>query len=170
MAMCTTEEGEMFKEPLSGSMKELNIGWMVNFIAANIVDKLPSGLQRLNISGNLEDNFTDSTVAKIVLRCPKLIELDISDCMKLTDKSLYAITRRLKALKTLSISRNYMMADFSTIKMIPSLESLNIYGLDEDTLVLPSYSNLAVNESAMSTVARPSAHGFRNSIWGVRLK
>ena len=61
-------------------LEELNLGWtnlttsMFDFICAT----LPTSLTKLNISGHRE-SLLDHHVKTIVQRCPKIVDLDLSD-------------------------------------------------------------------------------------------
>lgn len=85
----------------------LNISWTsLTAQALEIfVHNVTPDLLRLNIAG-CRQTMTDRLLAVLICRCPGLVELDISDCPKLTTDGL-KILSQLKALEYLSISRCY---------------------------------------------------------------
>lgn len=89
------------------NLKCLNISWTnLSLKALQIfVANITPGLLRLNIAG-CRNTMTDQLLADLVARCSGLVELDISDCPKLSTDGL-KILSNLKTLEYLSISRCY---------------------------------------------------------------
>ncbi|KAF9794515.1 hypothetical protein SFRURICE_011805 [Spodoptera frugiperda] len=69
-----------------------------------LVEKAPERLQRLNLGG--VRTLTDNLLAKLVDRCPRLLELDVSDCGQLTVASISSFLK-LQRLEHLAVNRCY---------------------------------------------------------------
>ncbi|EEB10412.1 S-phase kinase-associated protein, putative [Pediculus humanus corporis] len=149
-------------------LQALNISWTglsvpsLNLIAC----KVPSKLERLNISGN---------VIEIFHRCENLIELDVSDSIELTDQVINFIVKYVKRIEYLSFSRCYSIntTSFLLLKDVRSLMFLDVFGLmSEEELndLKNGMPDVAVNQFPFSSVARPTVGLRRTSIWGLKVR
>lgn len=89
-------------------LKNFNIGWS-NLERESVVllcKHLPSSIERLNISG-CKTTLLDSDVQNLVISCPYLIELDLSDAQSLTGLCVKSIANHLYKLEYLAFSRCY---------------------------------------------------------------
>lgn len=85
----------------------LNISWtnLSDSALEIFVRNITPDLLRLNVAG-CRNTMTDQLLSELIERCPALVELDISDCLKMTTDGL-KILAKLKSLEYLSISRCY---------------------------------------------------------------
>uniref|UniRef100_A0A336MLE4 CSON003285 protein n=1 Tax=Culicoides sonorensis TaxID=179676 RepID=A0A336MLE4_CULSO len=159
------------------NLRCLNISWtnLTQRALEIFVQYITPELLRLNIAG-CRTTMTDQILAALVDRCPKLVELDISDCPKLTTEGLKVLLK-LKSLEYLSISRCYTVdvpAFLTTfLKDSTSLLYLDVFGLirDENLQVLAAtFPKIGFNKFVHSSVARPTVGTRRTSIWGLRTR
>jgi len=166
ISLCRSTEDIAFSEALPTNLRELNMAWCEAMNAVDVIPLLPTNLDRLNLSGHREEQFNDESLGLLISKCPKLHELDISDCHEMTSDALIIISRGLLRLRALNISRCYYMTDFEHIRKILSLRNLSAFGLTIDTTLSP---RVKLNEELFSTVARPTVGLRRSSIWNIRL-
>lgn len=115
-----------------------------------------------------------SVVKNLIVSCPKLVELDISDCAMVTLATTNSIMN-LKHLEHLSMSRCYSIppSTFWRLAPMPSLMYLDCFGIlkEENLQLLKSNSNKTqINKFLYSSVARPTVGVRRTSIWGLRVR
>ncbi|CAH0730863.1 unnamed protein product, partial [Brenthis ino] len=156
------------------SLQSLNISWC-NLSEASLqvlVTSLPTNLQRLNISGARA--LTDDMVATLAARCPRLLELDASDCALLAARALRPLAA-LRRLEHLALSRCYLLPPHALAKLscLPALQYLEVWG----TLQAPSLAALRaalpaiqLNHFMFSAIARPTVGARRTSVWGLRTR
>ncbi|KAL1495100.1 hypothetical protein ABEB36_010571 [Hypothenemus hampei] len=178
-AMCTgiQEDGLKYLLRNCRHVRELNIAW-TNLSQPSIrliCDNLSSTMDRLNISG-CKKMMTDSHVASLVSSCPKLRELDLSDCTNITRDTMKYI-RRLENLTFIALSRCYMIPSSSILllKKLKNLSYLDIHGgyiADHELKQIHAALGNAVqiNQFKFSSVARPTVGLRRSSIWNMRVK
>uniref|UniRef100_S4PDV1 S-phase kinase-associated protein 2 n=1 Tax=Pararge aegeria TaxID=116150 RepID=S4PDV1_9NEOP len=174
MAQNVTDEG--LSAILEGciGLQSLNISWCnLNEATLNVlVEMLPQKLQRLNLSG--ARTLTDDMVAALVGRCPRLLELDLSDCSRLAVASLTALLS-LSRLEHLALSRCYLLPPHALTKLssMTALQYLEVWGM------LPTASTNAlraalpaiqINQFKFSAISRPTVGTRRTSIWGLRTR
>ncbi|XP_014607404.1 PREDICTED: S-phase kinase-associated protein 2 isoform X2 [Polistes canadensis] len=157
------------------SLTALNVAWCsLDAESVSLLCKsLPPILDRLNISG-CRKTMTDDNVKDLVKSCPKLIELDLSDCTLLTMNSAPYILN-LSLLEHLSLSRCYSIppSTFVRLAYMPCLKFLNIFGLMSDQMSKSVQSNCGdtlINKYRFSAIARPTVGVRRTSIWGLRVR
>ncbi|XP_034838976.1 S-phase kinase-associated protein 2 [Maniola hyperantus] len=156
------------------ALQSLNISWCnLNEDALQIlVELLPQKLQRLNLGG--ARTLTDDMVAALVSRCPRLLELDLSDCSRLAVASLTALLS-LSRLEHLALSRCYLLPPHALTKLrsMAALQYLEVWGM------LPTASTNAlraalpaiqINQFKFSAISRPTVGTRRTSIWGLRTR
>ncbi|XP_053622768.1 S-phase kinase-associated protein 2-like isoform X2 [Plodia interpunctella] len=156
------------------NLVSLNISWCELSAAAlqSLVASLPPRLQRLNAAG--ARGLTDDMVGQLVARCPRLLELDLSDCSQLKEEALLRI-QTLSRLEHLALSRCYLLPPQALTKLscMPALQFAELWGL------LPARSLAAlraalpavlVNQFMFSAIARPTVGAKRTSIWGLRTR
>ncbi|XP_014213892.1 S-phase kinase-associated protein 2 [Copidosoma floridanum] len=134
---------------------------------------LPSSVTRLNIAG-CKQALTDENLKDLVKKCPGLVELDLSDCSRLTENAIHAVST-LEKLEHLSFSRCYSIPTpmHCKLPLMPNLRSLDIFGLLSEDLLKAfrsKYSNVELNKFMFSSVARPTVRDKRTSIWGLRVR
>lgn len=109
LTMCegVSAMGVQIMAPKLQNLRCLNISWA--YLTTNaleiFVNQITPELLRLNISG-CRNTLTDQILTDLVRRCPGLVELDISDCPKLTTDGVKMLSQ-LNSLEYLSISRCY---------------------------------------------------------------
>ncbi len=115
-------------ESCRSTLRELNVAWtdlsLDTVTDLTLAGLLPPGLERLNLSGcreTLEDahiigltrqydrqkNWHVRYLLTVFRRCNRLLELDVSDAVQLTDNSLKSICDNLFRVESLSTSRCY---------------------------------------------------------------
>uniref|UniRef100_A0A2H1VC74 SFRICE_011414 n=1 Tax=Spodoptera frugiperda TaxID=7108 RepID=A0A2H1VC74_SPOFR len=108
----------------------LNLGWCgISEESLNVlVEKAPERLQRLNLGG--VRTLTDNLLAKLVDRCPRLLELDVSDCGQLTVASISSFLK-LQRLEHLAVNRCYSIpvTSLTQLSRMPHLQYLDVWGL-----------------------------------------
>ncbi|VDO96464.1 unnamed protein product [Soboliphyme baturini] len=177
MALCQQITSAGIKAIVSGcqELQELNVGWTnMNHCAVEYLCRhLPQSLQRINLSGCRSATLFDVDVAHLVVNCPLVTEIDISDCTDLSAATINIIIKGCAVLERLSCSRCYKIDPF-VYTMCKSLKELNIFGTIRDDCMpilqkmLPK--KLQLNISPYSSVARPTVGARRTSIWGHRVR
>ncbi|CAB3234754.1 unnamed protein product, partial [Arctia plantaginis] len=174
MAQGITAEG--LSAILTGcpGLQSLNISWCnLDEAALNVlVAKLPQKLQRLNISGTRI--MSDATVEGVCARCPRLVELDVSDCGRLTARCAAALGA-LARLEHLATSRCYMLPPHALYKLgsTPSLQYLDVWGMLQTqalSALRTALPHVQLNQFMFSAIARPTVGPRRTSIWGLRTR
>ncbi|KAL0277061.1 UNVERIFIED_CONTAM: hypothetical protein PYX00_004478 [Menopon gallinae] len=157
-------------------LQSLNISWtMLSTASLDVIAcKIPSRLERLNISG-CRKHLTDQHVLEIFCRCDNLIELDVSDSIELTNEVIYFIVKYVKTIEYLSFSRCYSIStsSFMMLKNVESLMYLDVFGLmkeEELNELKNELADVAINQFPFSSVARPTVGLRRTSIWGLRVR
>ncbi|PZC72754.1 hypothetical protein B5X24_HaOG210681 [Helicoverpa armigera] len=74
--------------------------------------------------------MTDEIIERLVLRCPRLLELDISDCGRLTSSSALSLVS-LQRLEHLALSRCYLLPATALTQLgsMPSLQYVDVWGM-----------------------------------------
>ncbi|CAG4980604.1 unnamed protein product [Parnassius apollo] len=174
MARGVTAEG--LEEILKGCvcLQSLNISWCnLNEAALQLmVATLPQKLQRLNVSG--ARIMTDEMVQKLVERCPRLLELDVSDCSRLGAPSVLSILK-LARLEHLALSRCYLLPPHVLTKLssMPSLQYVDVWGMLQSgslNALRAALPAIQINQFMFSAIARPTVGARRTSIWGLRTR
>lgn len=159
------------------NIRELNLGWTYLNAASiqYVCSHLPKCLDRLNISG-CRKLLRDQHILQLVVCCPNLRELDLSDCTSLTSEAVGHITL-LQELNFLALSRCYQVSYNSLLqlKKIRSLMYLDVHGGYVDTTELRHIqenlgSHVQINKFKFSSVARPTVGTRRSSIWNMRVR
>ncbi|XP_066157291.1 S-phase kinase-associated protein 2 [Euwallacea fornicatus] len=178
-AMCSGIYEDGLKHLLTNcrQIRELNISWTYLTAASIqfICENLPPSMDRLNFSG-CKKLMHDNCVSMLVSSCPKLRELDLSDCTALTGESVRHITL-LENLKFVSLSRCYLIPykALSSLRKLANLSYLDIHGgyiEGEDLKEVQSFlsSSVQINQFKFSSVARPTVGMRRSSIWNMRVR
>ncbi|XP_023019866.1 S-phase kinase-associated protein 2 [Leptinotarsa decemlineata] len=158
-------------------IRELNIAWtyMNSSSIQYICENLPSSMDRLNFSG-CRKLISDKNVAALVTSCPRLRELDLSDCTAITGEAVKHITV-LEDLNFLALSRCYLIPYKALLflKKVYNLSYLDIHGgyidIDELRIVQESLgAKVQINKFKFSSVARPTVGLRRSSIWNMRVR
>ncbi|XP_075236200.1 S-phase kinase-associated protein 2 isoform X2 [Lycorma delicatula] len=156
------------------SLQDLNVQWTrLNESAISVICKsINYGIKNLNLSG-CGKNINDELVEILLMRCENLIELDLSDCVQLTDLTINSLMKYVPKLSTLSLSRCYRItpALYRVLKK-PSLKVLNFFGVlhERQIQLLEMSSRVQINRFKFSTIARPTVGIRRTSIWGIRVR
>ncbi|CAH2083599.1 unnamed protein product [Euphydryas editha] len=155
-------------------LQSLNISWCnLSEAALNVlVTMLPPKLQRLNVSG--ARIMTDEMVARLVGRCPRLLELDLSDCSRLGVAALGALGA-LRRLEHLALSRCYLLPPHALTKLssMTSLQYLEVWGMLQTgslNALRSALPAIQLNQFMFSAIARPTVGARRTSIWGLRTR
>ncbi|XP_046976194.1 S-phase kinase-associated protein 2-like [Vanessa cardui] len=174
MAQGLTAEGLSCVLQGCAGLQSLNVSWCNLSEAALrvLVTQLPTKLQRLNVSG--ARLLTDDMVSALVARCPRLLDLDVSDCSRLGVASLTSLLS-LTRLEHLALSRCYLLPPHSLMQLsgMTSLQYLEVWGMLQsgslNTLrkALPA---IQLNQFMFSAIARPTIGTRRTSIWGLRTR
>lgn len=156
------------------SLQSLNISWCNLNEAALlvVVTMLPQKLQRLNISG--ARIMTDEMVGRLAARCPRLLELDLSDCSRLGVGALAALAT-LRRLEHLALSRCYLLPPHALTKLssMTSLQYLEVWGMLQSaslSALRAALPAIQLNQFMFSAIARPTVGTRRTSIWGLRTR
>ncbi|CAK1547908.1 unnamed protein product [Leptosia nina] len=176
LTMCQDINEEGAKTILKGcsGLQSLNISWC-NLSADTldvIVESLPQKLQRLNFSGARQ--MTNEMVASLVEQCPRLLELDLSDCSLLGRNALISLLP-LSRLEHLALSRCYLLPPHTLTKLssMTALQYLEVWGMLPTTSLNVLKSTLPaiqINQFMFSAIARPTVGTRRTSIWGLRTR
>ncbi|KAL0809087.1 hypothetical protein ABMA28_012715 [Loxostege sticticalis] len=156
------------------SLASLNISWCnLTEEALNVlVTMLPQKLQRLNVGG--ARIMTNEMVIKLVERCPRLLELDLSDCSRVSGSGVQAV-QALTRLEHLALSRCYLLPPHVLTKLncMVSLQYLEVWGMLHATSLAALRAALPaiqLNQFMFSAIARPTVGTRRTSIWGLRTR
>ncbi|XP_032528147.2 S-phase kinase-associated protein 2 isoform X1 [Danaus plexippus] len=155
-------------------LSSLNISWCNLSEAALevLVTRLPQKLSRLNISG--ARSMTDENVQALSCRCPRLLELDVSDCSRLSACSLSALLP-LTRLEHLALSRCYLLPPHALTKLsrMSSLQFVEVWGTLQHASLAALRAALpavTINQFMFSAIARPTVGTRRTSVWGLRTR
>ncbi|ERL87642.1 hypothetical protein D910_05033 [Dendroctonus ponderosae] len=178
-AMCSGIRVDGLEHLLSNckQITELNIAW--TYLSSNsikyICENLSPTMDRLNFSG-CRKLMTDRYVASLVSSCPKLRELDLSDCTVITGESIKQITI-LNKLTFVALSRCYFIPykAISMLKKLPNLLYLDIHGGYIEATELKEIqkdlgNSVQINQFKFSSIARPTVGVHRSSIWNMRVR
>ncbi|KAL2744944.1 S-phase kinase-associated protein 2-like isoform X3 [Vespula maculifrons] len=150
------------------SLIELNVAWCsLDKESVTILCKmLPPTITRLNISG-CREVIIDYDIEELIRSCPNIIELDLSDCSVLTDKTILNILNLTK-LEHLSLSRSYNISTLSYLELerMPRMEYLDIFSLLPKSVP----NKLKINKFLFSSIARPTIGNQSGTIWGLRVR
>ncbi|KAF7279944.1 S-phase kinase-associated protein 2-like [Rhynchophorus ferrugineus] len=178
-AMCTgmQEDGLRYLLTNCRQIRELNIAWtyLNGDCIEYLCENLPSTMDRLNFSG-CRKLLLDKHVASLVLSCPRLRELDLSDCTSITGESVRQITT-LEDLAFVALSRCYLIPykSLGQLRKLINLSYLDIHGGYIDGAELKEVENdlggsVQINQFKFSSVARPTVGMRRSSIWNMRVR
>ncbi|XP_063836055.1 S-phase kinase-associated protein 2 [Ostrinia nubilalis] len=155
-------------------LQSLNISWcnLSEETLDILVTMLPPKLQRLNVGGSRI--MTNEMVIKLVERCPRLLELDLSDCSRVSEPGVRAV-QTLTRLEHLALSRCYLLPPrvLTKLSCMVSLQYLEVWGmlapasLNALRAALPA---IHLNQFMFSAIARPTVGTRRTSIWGLRTR
>ncbi|XP_037294373.1 S-phase kinase-associated protein 2 isoform X2 [Manduca sexta] len=174
MAQGVTAEG--LAELLKGcvNLQSLNISWcnLDEDCLEVLVTMLPQRLQRLNVSG--ARIMDDETLRRLCSRCARVVELDASDCPRLSGGAAAALAR-LARLEHLALSRCYLMSvhALSQLSGAASLQYLEVWGMLHSAPLAALRAALPavhLNHFMFSAIARPTVGTRRTSIWGLRTR
>ncbi|KPJ05360.1 S-phase kinase-associated protein 2 [Papilio xuthus] len=174
MSKGITSEG--LQEILKGcvSLLSLNISWCnLNQEALQVlVSCLPQKLQRLNIGG--ARIMTNDMVQQLVERCPRLLELDLSDCSQLSAAAVKSVLN-LSCLEHVAFSRCYLLPPHVLTKLgsMSSLQYLEVWGMLQSgslTALRAALPGMQINQFMFSAIARPTVGARRTSVWGLRTR
>lgn len=106
-------------------------------------------------------------IEELIRSCPNIIELDLSDCSVLTDKTILNILNLTK-LEHLSLSRSYNIStlSYSELERMPRMEYLDIFSLLPKSVP----NKLKINKFLFSSIARPTIGNQSGTIWGLRVR
>ncbi|KAJ0169433.1 hypothetical protein K1T71_015020 [Dendrolimus kikuchii] len=156
------------------TLQSLNISWCnLDEISLEVlVTGLPSRLQRLNLGG--ARILTDDMVACLCRCCTHLLELDLSDCSRLSACSVQALAA-LQRLEHLALSRCYLLPAQTLTKLscMVSLQYLEVWGMLQThslSLLKEKLPGIQINQFMFSAIARPTVGTRRTSIWGLRTR
>ena len=115
-----------------------------------------------------------SDVEVIVSRCPRLIDLDLSDSQDITMASIESITT-LNNLQHLALSRCYSVqplsyALLSGMRCLRYLEVFSVFKESSLKNLAATIPGVEINQFYFSAVARPTVGVRRSSIWTVRVR
>ncbi|KAJ2942195.1 hypothetical protein O0L34_g15736 [Tuta absoluta] len=156
------------------NLQSLNISWtgLSEEALQVLVSSLPTKLQRLNAAG--ARIMTDDMVATLVERVPRLVELDLSDCSRVSAPAVTSILT-LSRLEHLALSRCYLLPPHSLTKLsaMPSLQYLEVWGMLQTaslSALKQALPAIQINQFMFSAVGRPTVGTRRTSIWGLRTR
>ncbi len=181
LAMCEGVTDAGMRAVLEGCyrLRDLNLAW--TGLSSALLDDFyrlsaAEGLVRLNLSG-CRETLGDAHVASIVVYCVNLTELDVSDCVNLTDNAVehVAAARLDPGLQSFSASRCYkvMPATYLAFEDHPTMQYLNVFGVVKDLALVELKTRLPrleINKFSFSSVARPTVGMKRTSVWGIRVR
>ncbi|CAG9819243.1 unnamed protein product [Phaedon cochleariae] len=158
-------------------IRELNLAW--TYLNASSIEyvcqNLPPTMDRLNFSG-CRKLLTNNNITDLVASCPRLRELDLSDCTSITGDAVRQLVV-LEDLNFLALSRCYLITYKSLLflKKLFNLSYLDIHGgyvdIDELRLVQEGLgARVQINKFKFSSVARPTVGMRRTSIWNMRVR
>ncbi|KAI6190986.1 S-phase kinase-associated protein 2-like isoform X2 [Aphelenchoides bicaudatus] len=169
MEMCKhfNQDGILAILKSCSKLMELNLSWaeFTPEVLKLVCRNMPINLSHLSLSG-MKSNFKDSDLRSILTTCSNLMEINLSDCIKITSHVIKDLNQ-FKSLKTINLSRCYGIEPMCFLEL-KHLHELDIYGCVTDdgvTLLCNELYPTQVNHSPLSTIARPSFTHFyvRNS-------
>ncbi|VDP48962.1 unnamed protein product [Heligmosomoides polygyrus] len=155
-------------------IQHLNLSWssLDQETILTFCSNLPLSVTRLNMAGSLnKSSLDDDAVEKLVISCPNLKELDLSDNVNITEKGLHCINS-LPQLESLSLNRCYGIPPMNFL-MCGHLYALNVFGCITDSGLVALKNGLIeteVNGVVFNYIAKPTVPPAVTSIWGRRTK
>uniref|UniRef100_F1KZ36 S-phase kinase-associated protein 2 n=2 Tax=Ascaris suum TaxID=6253 RepID=F1KZ36_ASCSU len=177
LTMCQGLSPDGIRAILQGCRRllEVNMAW-TNLDVEHVevaIRFMPRGVRRLNLSGIREKNcLNDEDIMQLIMRCPRIVEVDLSDAPSITERSLKAMLHNLRYLRDLSVSRCYGIEP-TALLLARGLRTLNVYGnitLEGVNMLREHLSEVSVNKSPFSTIAVPTHGEHVTSIWGHRTR
>ncbi|CAH0555512.1 unnamed protein product [Brassicogethes aeneus] len=170
------EEGLKYLVNNCRRVRELNVAWtyLNSKSIQYLCENLPSSMDRLNFSG-CRKLLNDKNVSDLVSSCPRLRELDLSDCTIITGESVRKIAI-LEDLHFLALSRCYSIPYKSLLhlKKSSNLSYLDVHGYMDRAELRQIGDGLGpqvqLNKFVFSSVARPTVGLRRTSIWNMRVR
>ena len=117
--------------------------------------------------------FRVCVILSATITSTALKELDISDAIMVTGKSVTSISEGLRKLESLSMSRCYSVVPAYLqlgSSALPSLKYLNVFGVMKDNALNELNARLTrieLKKFMFSSIARPTVK--RMSIWNIRV-
>ncbi|RZC32559.1 S-phase kinase-associated protein 2, partial [Asbolus verrucosus] len=149
----------------------INVEGSIDFIC----DNLPPTLDRFNFSG-CRKLLHDENVIQLVVNCPHLRELDLSDCTSITGEAIKKLTV-LEELNFLALSRCYLVPYRSLLclKKMKNLAYLDVHGSyinsDEFKIINDGLgASVNINKFKFSSIARPTVGLRKSTIWNMRVR
>ena len=141
------------------NLVELNLGWtgLSEKSLQSICSLLKDQLKRLCLSGNRE-TLTDEHMELLLLNCPNLKEIDVSDSSKLTSVSLNLILEHCHSIESISTSRCYSIQPSSYLMLASWLvvfiywTKKQLYQTQTCTFTFQKYSDLLAHTLLRSNV------------------
>ncbi|XP_038600245.1 S-phase kinase-associated protein 2 [Tachyglossus aculeatus] len=158
-------------------LDELNLSWCCDFTAEHVqvaVSHVSGTVTQLNLSG-YRQNLQRADVTTLVERCPKLVQLDLSDSV-LLKSDCFQEFQQLLYLQHLSLSRCYEISPTALLELgdIPTLKTLQVFGIVTDSslqVLQETLPHLKINCSHFTTIARPTTGSRKNQeIWGIKCR
>ncbi|KAK5969055.1 Leucine Rich repeat-containing domain protein [Trichostrongylus colubriformis] len=155
-------------------LQHLNLSWssLDQETVLAFCSNLPFTVTRLNMAGSLNKTaFDNDAVEKLIRSCPNLKELDLSDNINVTERSLQAINS-LTQLESLSLNRCYGIPPMNFL-LCGHLCVLNVFGCITDsglTALRNGLPETKVNGDVFNYIAKPTVPPAVTSIWGQRTK
>ncbi|EYC04205.1 hypothetical protein Y032_0089g2280 [Ancylostoma ceylanicum] len=155
-------------------VQHLNLSWSSLDQQTVLVfcSNLPDSVTRLNMAGSLnKSSLDDEAIERLVICCPNIKELDLSDNVNVTERGLHCIIS-LHQLESLSLNRCYGIQPMNFL-MCGHLYALNVFGCITDSglaALKNSLSETEVNGAVFNYIAKPTVPPAVTSIWGQRTK
>ncbi|XP_063068275.1 S-phase kinase-associated protein 2 [Engraulis encrasicolus] len=157
-------------------LNELNISWC-DFTRDHVrvvVNNVTPTITQLNLSGYRQNTYFDD-IRCLVVRCPNLVSLDLSDSVLLTVDT-FPLLQQLSSLRALGLSRCYQILPAALLyfEQFSRLETLEVFGLlpDPNDLsgLVKELPHLRINTQRFTTIARPSPSARSHNppaMWGL---
>ncbi|KAK6735900.1 hypothetical protein RB195_018887 [Necator americanus] len=151
------------------AIQHLNLSWssLDRDTVLMFCSNLAESVTRLNMAGSLnKSSLDDDAVERLVICCPNLKELDLSDNVNITERGLQFIIS-LHQLESLSLNRCYGIQPMNFL-MCGHLHALNVFGCVTDSGLAALKNGLSeteVNGAVFNYIAKPTIPPAITSIW-----
>ncbi|RCN33397.1 F-box domain protein [Ancylostoma caninum] len=150
-------------------VQHLNLSWSSLDQQTVLVfcSNLPDSVTRLNMAGSLnKSSLDDEAIERLVICCPNIKELDLSDNVNITERGLQFLIS-LHQLESLSLNRCYGIQPMNFL-MCGHLYALNVFGCITDSGLAALKNGLSeteVNGAVFNYIAKPTVPPAVTSIW-----
>ncbi|CAF0904247.1 unnamed protein product [Brachionus calyciflorus] len=171
-----TVEGVIILLESFKNLVSLNMAWTdLDRESVYIICKhLPSSIKKLSLAG-CKTTLLDSDIQNLVISCPNIVDLDLSDAQSLTNLSIETISNGFRNLEYVAFSRCYSIipSSYFMLAKLRNLFAIDLFNILKANSIqtLKNYIPTLrfVNRYPFCFIARPRIGNMRKSLWGYKI-